>query len=514
MMTRGATVRDMNDKLNAALKELEVSRKTCRDLLQEREESEVEVKKLVDKNTQLKRQLVELHTQHEDIQDQHNHLRQLMAQFQECRDTHDQALNRISGLEAELCKAHNTLSTINSLRVSEQVANTDNLFNKLVGSASEHECKKPTVTIDLTGEDSLVKLNSNYKLSQNKIKKYAKLNKIIKRCKKQQQYYSENIQLRKERVNLINQLNNYQIKLEDSINIYRIDTERLQSEIQTLDSSLKSIYSKYMCSENQIREHILATNDLVDKVDSLTLCVNQCTCQRESNLAGLNLEVTGDTSQTISAQDCIPSPVPHNQQEIIQGVNNSVSSSVSSIMYSDSIGRGLGQLVSNCLPFSSQNHCTPQASYHHIMSLVREQVYDPNAIITVFVGNSVNVAKDDITYNVTELLKINCRKIILCAFPYFKHLTNRENQYIHMLNMHMQFLVSHYNNRFSFFDINNFVDKLLSTRYTVYLPIIYRRQIAKLLAYNIYSDIGSMSTYPIISCTISNSTNDLIDSLN
>ncbi|KAJ8710893.1 hypothetical protein PYW08_009408 [Mythimna loreyi] len=248
MMTRGATVRDMNDKLNAALKELEVSRKTCRDLLQEREESEVEVKKLVDKNTQLKRQLVELHTQHEDIQDQHNHLRQLMAQFQECRDTHDQALNRISGLEAELCKAHNTLSTINSLRVSEQVANTDNLFNKLVGSASEHECKKPTVTIDLTGEDSLVKLNSNYKLSQNKIKKYAKLNKIIKRCKnhkKQQQYYSKNIQLRKERVNLINQLNNYQIKLEDSINIYRIDTERLQSEIQTLDSSLKSIYSKY-----------------------------------------------------------------------------------------------------------------------------------------------------------------------------------------------------------------------------------------------------------------------------
>ncbi|KAJ8736576.1 hypothetical protein PYW08_007232 [Mythimna loreyi] len=60
MMTRGATVRDINNKLNAALKELEVSRKTCSDLLQEREESEVEVKKLVDKNTQLKRQLVEM----------------------------------------------------------------------------------------------------------------------------------------------------------------------------------------------------------------------------------------------------------------------------------------------------------------------------------------------------------------------------------------------------------------------------------------------------------------------
>ncbi|KAJ8736279.1 hypothetical protein PYW08_006935 [Mythimna loreyi] len=98
MMTRGATVRDINNKLNAALKELEVSRKTCSDLLQEREESEVEVKKLVDKNTQLKRQLVEMHTQHEDILDQHNHLRRLVSEFQECRDTHDciasQALKR------------------------------------------------------------------------------------------------------------------------------------------------------------------------------------------------------------------------------------------------------------------------------------------------------------------------------------------------------------------------------------------------------------------------------------
>ncbi|KAJ8721698.1 hypothetical protein PYW07_002473 [Mythimna separata] len=57
----GATVRDL-EKLNAALKELEVSRKTCKDLLRERDENEVEVKKIIDKNTQLKRQLVEPHT--------------------------------------------------------------------------------------------------------------------------------------------------------------------------------------------------------------------------------------------------------------------------------------------------------------------------------------------------------------------------------------------------------------------------------------------------------------------
>ncbi|KAJ8736324.1 hypothetical protein PYW08_006980 [Mythimna loreyi] len=465
VMTRKATAQDMELKLKKALQELNESKLQCQQILHESEESEREIEKIVFQNSSLKRELVDLSQQLQDVVVERDQLRVVTDGFNSCSNLYEEALCKVRDLEDELIHANSLILKLQKEKECTQTDKTNRLYDELLNS----NCYPHSlITIDLT-EDSITKHNSNYKLSQNKIKKYARLNKIIKRCqkhKKQQRHYSNNIQLRKERINLINQLKNYQIKLEDSINIYKIDTQRLQSEIQTLDSSLKSIYNKYVCSENQIREHILATNDLVDKVDSLTLSVNQCTCQRESNLSSLQLVATEDTSQTISDQDCIPSPVPHNQQEINQRVL-SVSSSLSSIMYSDSIGRGLGQLVNNCLPFSSQNHCTPQASYHHIMSLVKEQVYDPNTIITVFVGNSLNVTKDDITDNVTELLKINCKKIILCAFPYFEHLNYRQNQFIHMLNMHMQFLVSHYNNRFSFFDINNFVDKLLSTRYTV-----------------------------------------------
>lgn len=149
----------------------------------------------------------------------------------------------------------------------------------------------------------------------------------------------------------------------------------------------------------------------------------------------------------------------------------------------------------------------PQTSYNQIMASITRNEYDPNAIITVLIGNSLNVKKDDITDSVTNLLKLNCKKIILCAFPYFEHLSNRQNNYIHMLNNYMHFIVSHYSDKFIFFDTNIFVDKLRSTRDTVYLPISFRRQIARLLALNINPDIISMSKSSIISTTISNSTN-------
>ncbi|KAJ8717034.1 hypothetical protein PYW08_005433 [Mythimna loreyi] len=513
VMTRKATAQDMELKLKTALQELKESKLQCQQILQENEESEREIKKIVFQNTSLKRELVGLSQQLQEVVDERDQLRAVTDGFSACSDLYEEALCKVRDLEDELVHANCQIHKLQKEMECIQTEKTNHLYDELVNS----NCRPHSlVTIDLT-EDSLIKHN-NYKLSKNKVKKYARLNKIIKKIKiykKQQNNYSKNIQLRKDRVNLINQLHNYEIKLEDSINIYKIDTEQLQSEILTLNNSLKSIYSKYICSQSQIKEHILATNDLVDRVDSLTVSINKCTCQRDSNQADFQLVETKDKSQAISAQDCVPSQVPHIQHDLTHGVssvNCSFSSDNSgnyqSIIFSDSIGRGLGQLVSGCLPFSSQNYCTPQATYHHVMSLVGEHVYNPNSILTVFVGNSINVRIDDITNSVTNLLKINCKKIILCAFPYFKHLSYNQNKYIHMLNEHMQFLVHNHSDKFIFYDINNFVDKLLSTRYTVYLPIVFRRKIAKLLAFIINTDIGRMSKYPFSPQIFSNSTND------
>ncbi|XP_047025488.1 uncharacterized protein LOC124634111 [Helicoverpa zea] len=120
----------LDGKLRAALKELESKTNLCNQLLQERDDSEVEVKRIVDKNTDLKNQLAELHIQHMDILDQHSHLRQLVSNFQECNDTHELALRRISELEIELSKAHNTITQLEAAQSSEQSANTCSLFNE------------------------------------------------------------------------------------------------------------------------------------------------------------------------------------------------------------------------------------------------------------------------------------------------------------------------------------------------------------------------------------------------
>ena len=78
-----------------------------------------------------------------------------------------------------------------------------------------------------------------------------------------------------------------------------------------------------------------------------------------------------------------------------------------------------------------------------------------------------------------------------------------------MLNNHVHFLVGHYSDRLIYLDINTIVGKLKSTRGKVYLPIRCRHKIARLLAYNIHTDINSMSKFSSIinTATISSNTN-------
>ena len=277
-------------------------------------------------------------------------------------------------------------------------------------------------------------MKHNYNVSHTKLKKYAKLNRIIKKCfqfKKQHKHFSKSIPLRKERVDLVNKLNNYQIKLEDSIKIYEIDTQHLQSEIQVLQDSLSSLTNRYVISQNQISEHILAANELVR-------C--QCSCQTVSNHDTVRPVVTEDPSQAvILPQDCIhehdTSIISHNCLQMVQPELYENHECSYSVMFSDSIGRGVGKLLSNNLSHSVQNHCMPGATYKQIMASVTKIEYNCNTNLTIFVGNSSKIKKGDITNSIIKLLKLNCSKIIMCAFPYFKNLSTKQNQYIHMLNV-------------------------------------------------------------------------------
>ncbi|KAJ8704311.1 hypothetical protein PYW08_013035 [Mythimna loreyi] len=516
VMTRKATAQDMELKLRTALQGLKEAKEQCDQLLLEREESEKEIKNIIIKNTSLKRELVDISQQFQDIVDERDQLRVITDGFRDCSYLYEEALCSIRDLQDELNYANSKIHNLHKEKENNLVRETNHLYNELLKSNSDPH---PMLTIDLT-EDSLIKQNNSLKISHNKLKKYSKLNRIIKKChqfKKQHKLFSKYIPLRKERVDLINQMNNYQIKLEDSKRIYEIDTQHLQSEIKVLENSLSSLYSKYVKSKNQIKEHILAANELV-------LC--QCTCQSVSDLDAGQPEVSDNPSQVdSSSQDFIieqnlPDFEPdlsHVDQAKIGDFPSCNSQDCSySVMFSDSVGRGLSKLINNNLSYSTLNYCLPGSSYKCIMNLVTRRTYNYNTNLTVFIGNRFKVKEDDITDCVTEMLKLNCKKIILCAFPYYEHLSESQNKYIHKLNNHMYFLVNHYSDKFMFFDTNIFVEYLKSTRDTSYLPVRFRHTIARLLAYYINTDISSMSKSCIMKATMfsSNTKNHVMSQSN
>ncbi|XP_047028472.1 uncharacterized protein MG397 homolog [Helicoverpa zea] len=279
MVTRRAA---FEEKLRATLKELETSKNLCKQLLQERDDSEVEVKVIVDKNTELKNQLAELHIEHMDLLDQNQHLNQLVSNMQECSDTHELALRRISELEHELSRAHNTITQLESAKSSERSANTCSLYDELVGSASG-SCNQPMITIDLTNETLVQnKITSN---THNKIKKYLKINKVVKRLKKTLRKYtvfkSNNI-LRRKNINLIKDLNNCEHQLDISRTRYDSDIQRLQAELCIKENTIRDIFQKYEDSQQDLTKRLQEACELVDLViqnaEKYDLLTNNISC--------------------------------------------------------------------------------------------------------------------------------------------------------------------------------------------------------------------------------------------
>ncbi|XP_047507600.1 uncharacterized protein LOC125059061 [Pieris napi] len=441
MMTRRVTIKEMETKLRATLKELEVSKALCEQLLQERDDSEVEVKNVVDKNTFLKNELAKLHIEHMDLADQHNQLKIQVSTLQECSDTHELALNRISELEQELCDAHRALSLSESVKFSKQVSKTNSLFNELVVSTSKPVCE-PAVTIDLTGDDTLPLCP--IVMSHNKLKKYIKIKKTIKRSQrtiKKHNLLKLNLSLRKDRVVLSNKLNTCIVQLEECREKYDIDTQLLQHDLLYKEDLLKNIYEKYEISQQQLSERLLEAGELLDLV--------KCNAEMYESLTN-NLSSTSASHPPPPQLNLDLSP-PVLALTAKAGVDTQKNKT---IFFCDEIGSGFGKILHNYLSHSFTNHSYHNISFKQIIKQIKNSNLDNYSALVLLLGNSIGITKKDIVDGVSTLLKLNIGKLMLCAFPYSDTLSEVENNHIFKLNNTIHMLTCRHSDKLLYFDTN------------------------------------------------------------
>ncbi|KAM3963797.1 outer dense fiber protein 2-like [Aphomia sociella] len=468
MMTRKAC--DMEAKLSKALLELQKSRVQCNELLQEREDSEVEIIQLNKKISCLKSQLVDADIQIEDIQSQCDQLKKVVNSYDHCRDTHEAALTRVKDLEISLNNAHLELYELRQQNCNNVHRNTVSLYEELVDS------KEPLETIDLTDSvscDLVVPKDVSSRIrGTNKIKKYVKLNKFIKKTKLNLKLHKKiinTIPKRLEKISLIEKLQSCQ----DELHVMTIESDTLQRE-------LKLITNKYELASRQMSEYVCAMNKIIDLgTDNL---------QRFESLTESNNIACTQCNSSIQTNKHTPSPnIINRRDSVSQGPLKSTESTRRTIVYSDQLGLGLGRLMNECLNHQIINNCYPGATYQHIINQIKNTTFNKYTTLIIYVGNSFGMRKKDILDCIDTLNKINengIEKIILCALPYSNRLTSQQNKQI-----------GYYNNLFYtltwniqgilFFDTNKFIKNFVLTKDTMYLPKYNNITIAKLLAYNI-----------------------------
>ncbi|CAH0605600.1 unnamed protein product [Chrysodeixis includens] len=500
MMTRRATAaRDMEDKLRATLKELESSKTLCRQLLQERDDSEVEVKVIVDKNTSLKMELAELHIEHVDLLDRHQHLQEVLASFGQCSDTHELALSRISELEQELSKARSSISLLESVRSREQASNTQSLFDELVG-CSASSVSHPVVTIDLTGEDVITQCPTL--TSHNKIKKYIKCNKSIKKArlalKKLKSSKYNIINHHKKQIHLVTQLKTYTSELKHFQAKYDKDTELLHRELMSKEKLLNEIFEKYVSSQEQLSERMVEAGELLDLV--------KCNAERYESL-------TKNLSCEYASTTACPEPLTVPTVPLVtQPSADSEFHSDRWVIVSDKIGAGFGTLLNYHNTHNVTNLCYPHAHFNNLISRIKDLKFKNNTNIVLFVGNSLDLKRRDIVDGIDTLLGLDLGKIILCALPYADTFSTEQNNVVHYLNNTLHLLSSRHSDKLVFFDTNNFISGFQLTQGTMYLPRRYKFLVASLLAYNINPVIGDITQNRLSCSSLLNNNN--VDCLN
>ncbi|XP_047997338.1 uncharacterized protein LOC125234959 [Leguminivora glycinivorella] len=152
--TRKATARQLEMQLKTTAQDLHESRALSKQLLEEREESEVELQKVINKNSELRRELADNDVQLTDARGEVDRLQGTIDTFNQCASTHEVALARITQLEEELGAANEELNLFRKEREHYDASQLQNVYQEL--------CKCYSASFTYTEKFTLKQCSSDF----------------------------------------------------------------------------------------------------------------------------------------------------------------------------------------------------------------------------------------------------------------------------------------------------------------------------------------------------------------
>lgn len=476
--TRKALARQEEVKLQMTLKELKVTKEKCDQLLAERNDNEQTLMDTLGENDTLRSKLSVLHSEHSEAIRARDRLQLLVDSFDTCRDEYEQTLSRVGTLERQLQDAHRTIASFEDLHDNILAASNQSLYEELVAHnrTMVNNSRDSSTVIDLTCDNNSFRVNKSQSVircSKNKLKNYIRVKKFITKTKKlihKHKFFIDSASLIKQRLHLIDQVSMYSEELNNMSSQYLNDTRALQRDIDRLQEQLRTINSKYEMSQKQSKEQVLAIGKLV----------NSCNCKNDSLLISNTHNESLKSCDSLSMTD-----------DSLLHVNvNSSLPICNTLMYSDTIGKGMGPLMLNMnMVHSFSNVCTPNLAYNIILEkAISSCLINENTTLVLLSGNRGTLNKRKFLGYFEQLSELKLNKVVLFTLPIIKGLSEQEINIRHNLNMTMYNLIcpinSQFHNKFYLIDINKLIKSSINlTKDRYYLPNYYRRQIAESLLY-------------------------------
>ncbi|XP_064292623.1 uncharacterized protein LOC135309898 [Plodia interpunctella] len=301
--TRKAT--ELDAKLQATLLELKKCQAECIMLRQENDESADQFQHLLQRNSVLKNQVSAMESRIEEVYAERTHLQNIIASSNHCRETYEVNLERTSFLEKQLAEAKEDIKSLQAEKQLAAFVNTSALYEEM-GSDRVQSGNNQTVdsNLDLLADNSIVPTidltatptSSNKRASlsgSNKIKKYVKLSKFIKKSEnivKKQKNIVKDIPIRQQKLDLKVQL----MSCQDTIKCNKKVIKELQDKICSLQSELQSISSRYELSKNTIKEYNQAVHKLIEEK-------NLCKCSWATEKQAVEASLTDNTASAAAS---------------------------------------------------------------------------------------------------------------------------------------------------------------------------------------------------------------------